>query len=999
MKQVLSRFLLLLGTSILAPFAADAQENFPVNSPHDIRPDYYAITNAIIYTDAQSKMEKATLIVKDGKIENVGVGIPIPSGAKVIDAKSKFIYPSFIDLYSNYGINIPAPPRSQGRERPQQFLSDKKGAYNWNEAIRAEMNAAEYFNYDEKRSKQYLESGFGIVLTGIQDGICRGTSALVLLGEGRENELLINPKAAAGFSFNKGSSSQDYPGSLMGSIALIRQTYFDARWYKTQSKQQDITLDAFIQSQSLPQVFEVDNKLSILRADKIGREFSVQYIIKGAGDEYQRLNEIRDAKVPLIIPVNFPKPNDVEDPFDASYVSLTDLKHWEMAPANARLLHDVGLEFAITSQGCETSADFWKNLRKAVQYGLSEQEALKALTENPAKWIRANNIGSLKKGMLANFFISNKNIFNKDAVVLENWVRGKKNMVNDPPPFDVRGNYKIALKGYDNYVMKIDGEMNKPSVALMAVDTLKAAYTNQFNIINIVFKAAKKSEQNIRLSAWPESIENMGDTLQQVKKLSGQAQMADGSFENFSATWYEAFKNNNRKKDSVPDLRMGDLIYPFVDYGWKDAPQTEAIVFKNVTVWSNEKEGVLKETDVAISNGKIVSVGKNLSLANAKIIDATGKHLTNGIIDEHSHIAIFRGVNECTQAVTSEVRIGDVVNSEDINIYRQLAGGVTSSQLLHGSCNPIGGQSALIKLRWGLAPEKMKIEHADGFIKFALGENVKQSNWGDRATFRYPQTRMGVEQVYFDAFIRAKEYEKNMKETPALTRKDLELDALVEILNKKRFITCHSYVQSEINMLIHVADSMGFKVNTFTHILEGYKVADKMKAHGVNASTFADWWAYKYEVTEAIPYNAAIMTKVGLTVAINSDDAEMGRRLNQEAAKTIKYGNMSEEQAWKMVTLNPAKMLHLDDRLGSIKPGKDADLVLWTDNPLSIYAKPAMTFVDGICYYSLEKDETLRKYIREERQRLINKMIAAKQAGEKTEKKVSIVEEEYHCEH
>jgi imidazolonepropionase-like amidohydrolase len=291
----------------------------------------------------------------------------------------------------------------------------------------------------------------------------------------------------------------------------------------------------------------------------------------------------------------------------------------------------------------------------------------------------------------------------------------------------------------------------------------------------------------------------------------------------------------------------------------------------------------------------------------------------------------------------------------------------------------------------------MKIEGADGFIKFALGENVKQSNWGIE-TNRYPQTRMGVEQIMYDEFIRAKEYEKNLKQNAAFTRKDLELEAVLEILNKKRFISCHSYVQSEINMLMHVGDSMGFKVNTFTHILEGYKVADKMKAHGVSASTFADWWAYKYEVIDAIPHNAAIMQKMGLNVAINSDDAEMGRRLNQEAAKIIKYGNISEEDAWKMVTLNPAKMLHLDNKLGSIKAGKDADLVLWNNNPLSIYAKPEMTFVDGICYYSIAQDEALRITIKTERQRLINKMIAAKQAGEKAEHKVSKIDENYHCE-
>ena len=992
MKNTIKIFF-LLSLFIIANFA-NAQQTFPVNGPHDDKPEYYALTNATIFVDAQTKLVKATLIIKDGKVINVGVGIAVPNEAKVIDIKGRFIYPSFIDLYSNYGINW----KNDLQTRGQQFISNKKGAYNWNEAIRAELNASDYFSYDEKKSKQYLEAGFGATLSSVHDGICRGSAALVLVGNGRENELLLNASAAASMSFNKGTSSQDYPGSLIGTIALIRQTYYDAKWYKTQNKENNLSLEAFQNLQSLPQIFEVENKLSVLRAHKIAAEFSNQYIIKGAGDEYQRLNEIAATKSPLIIPVNFPKPNDVDDPFDANYISLADLKHWELAPANPKFVSQVGIDFAITSSGCSDANEFLKNLRKAISYGLTEQAALKALTETPARLIKANQLGSLKKGMLANFFISTKNIFDKDAIITENWVAGKKHNVNELPAFDARGKYKMDLKGYENYSLKIDGEANKPQVSIMGSDTLKGSYHNQLNLITITFKENKNSENNIRLSVWPEKIEGYGDTLQQVKTLVGQAQMVDGSFQNFKAIWIESIKQKDKKADSIPSISLGDIIYPFTDYGNKELAKAETIIFKNASIWTNESEGILTETDVAISNGKIIAIGKNLSIKDAKIIDATGKHLTNGIIDEHSHIAIYRGVNECTQALTSEVRIGDVINCDDINIYRQLSGGVTSCQLLHGSCNPVGGQSALIKLRWGLAPEKMKIEQADGFIKFALGENVKQSNAGDRSTSRYPQTRMGVEQVYYDAFIRAKEYEAKMKANPALTRKDLELDALVEILNQKRFISCHSYVQSEINMLMHVADSMGFKVNTFTHILEGYKVADKMKAHGVCASTFADWWAYKYEVIEAIPYNAAIMAKEGITVAINSDDAEMGRRLNQEAAKTIKYGNISEVEAWKMVTLNPAKMLHLDNRLGSIKVGKDADLVLWTDNPLSIYAKPTYTFVDGICYYSLEKDEILRAQIKQERQRIINKMMAAKQAGEKTEKKISAIDLDYHCE-
>ena len=325
------------------------------------------------------------------------------------------------------------------------------------------------------------------------------------------------------------------------------------------------------------------------------------------------------------------------------------------------------------------------------------------------------------------------------------------------------------------------------------------------------------------------------------------------------------------------------------------------------------------------------------------------------------------------------MRIADNLNPEDISIYRILSGGVTSAHILHGSANTIGGQTQLIKMRWGVTDTALKFRNWDPFIKFALGENVKRTTSTNNN--RFPDTRMGVEEVLTDAFTRARDYERQRKAAPLATRRDLQLDALVEILNHKRFITCHSYVQSEITALMRVADKFGFTVNTFTHILEGYKVADKMKAQGCNASTFSDWWAYKIEVTDAIAYNATIMQRVGLNVCINSDDAEQQRHLNQESAKSIKYGGMSEEDAFKMCTLNPAIALHVADRVGSIKEGKDADLVLWSDNPLSVYAKAEKTIVDGIIYYDIDRDLQLRKYIATERNRLIQKMIAEKRSG------------------
>jgi imidazolonepropionase-like amidohydrolase len=326
-------------------------------------------------------------------------------------------------------------------------------------------------------------------------------------------------------------------------------------------------------------------------------------------------------------------------------------------------------------------------------------------------------------------------------------------------------------------------------------------------------------------------------------------------------------------------------------------------------------------------------------------------------------------------------------------LFRSLAGGVTSSHLLHGSANPIGGQTQLIKLRWGLTPEEMKFQNWPGFIKFALGENVKQSSSPNST--RFPQTRMGVEETFDDYFTRAQEYGK-LKRSGKPFRKDLELEALLEIIESKRFITCHSYVQSEITMMMRVAERFGFRLNTFTHILEGYKVADKMAKHGAGGSSFSDWWAYKYEVYEAIPQNARIMADQGVVVAINSDDAEMARRLNQEAAKSVMYAGMSQEDAWKMVTINPAKLMHVDDRTGSVKAGKDADLVLWNDNPLSIYASADKTWVDGTLYFDREQDTRLQDEVQRERARIIQKMQAEKKGGEGGERPRG-PKEHYHC--
>lgn len=983
------RRLKLLFSGLLFASLLQAQETFQVNGVGDKRDGCYAFTNATIVKDAQTTLTNATLVIRDGKIVAVGTGVNIPKDAVVVDCKDKYIYPSFIDIYSDYG--MPQAQRQQGGggfnfNQPAQLTTNQKGAYGWNQALKSDVQAYKIFSADESRAKPLRDMGFGTVLTHQKDGILRGTGTVVTLANEPDNFLVVKEKAASLLSFNKGTSTQSYPGSLMGTIALLRQTYLDAQWYKNnpaaaglQGDGVNITLKYFNEQQSLPQILDPaarggDDFWSLLRADRVGDEFGVQYILKATGKEYQRIKEVVATKAPLIVGLNFPAAMDVEDPNDARLVSLADMKNWELAPTNPGAIEKAGISFALTSADLRDARTFMANLRKAMENGLTEKAALEALTKTPATWLGVyDKVGSIDNGKLANFVITTGPVFGERTTLLQNWVQGVKHAVNESAWNSASGLYTLTTnssKGTNTYT--IDVKSNS-AATVIAKDTVNATFSFDGKVVKFGFAPEKRSRNNIRFSGF----NNGGGDW------NGMAEDAEGN----RMTW--TAKLNSTKPDTAtartrptPPNRIGKTMYPFTAYGTDSTlPQQGTYLIKNATVWTSEKEGKLEGADVLVKAGKIARVGKNLSDASATIIDGTGKHLTAGIIDEHSHIA-SASTNEGAQSVTSEVRMGDNLDPDDINIYRQLSGGVTTSHILHGSANTIGGQTQLIKLRWGVNDEELKFKNWDPFIKFALGENVKRTSSTNNN--RFPDTRMGVEQVLTDAFNRAVAYEKSMKADPKGTRRDLELDALVEIMNKQRFITCHSYVQSEITATMRVAEKFGFRINTFTHILEGYKVADKMKAHGANASTFSDWWAYKVEVTDAIPYNAYIMNKVGLNVAINSDDAEMARRLNQEAAKSVKYGGLTEEEALRMVTINPAKMLHVDDRVGSIKVGKDADLVLWSDNPLSIYAKAEKTMVDGTIYFDREKDAAMRKQVLAERTRLINKMVGEKRGGRPT---------------
>ncbi|WP_299210340.1 amidohydrolase family protein [uncultured Dokdonia sp.] len=979
---------ILIAGLVFCSFVMYGQDYFPANDGVKSKNENYTVfTNATIHTSPTETIKNGTLVVQDGKVVRVGKSVAIPSNAITIDLSGKHIYPSFIDMYTGFGIE--KPKREGGGRRGSQYDNTRDGYY-WNDHIRPDIQGIDEFKYNAKDAKAFVEAGFAVVATHQHDGIARGTGALIALNsDGNTANRVLDDNLAQYFSFDKSNTSgQSYPTSKMGAMALLRQVHHDLDWYeKGNVSTKDLSLEALTRNKNLPQFFEGGDVYDAMRIDRIGDQFGLNYMIIGAGDEYKRIQDIKNLNRTFILPLDFPDAYDVENPYAATYIDLGDMRHWNQAPTNPKLFESNGIPFALTTFKLKSPKEFKGQLMKAIKHGLSKEKALAALTTVPAQLLgKSNEIGSLKGGAWANFMITSGEIFEDETTLYEHWVQGNKTVVEDMNTVDIDGSYAMNIGG-TSYTLEVKNSTKKPSATLKTgEDEVKNEFKYADGWVQVTFP--KGDNTFVRL---------VGQVINDL--FFGKAVLPNGDERSFSANKVAVTSDKKDDKDKKDDDKEDDtapvimpMTYPNIAFGFEQQPSQQDILIRNATVWTNEADGILENTDVLIKDGKISKVGKNLSAGRAKVIDGTGKHVTSGIIDEHSHIAAF-DINEAGHNSTSEVRMSDVINPDDSDIYRNLAGGVTAIQLLHGSANPIGGQSAVMKLKWGASIDEMLLEDKK-FIKFALGENVKQSNW--QSFSRFPQTRMGVEQVFVDYFTRAKEYEA-LKKSGKPYRMDEEMETIVDILNEERYISCHSYVQSEINMLMKVAESFDFRINTFTHILEGYKVADKMAAHGVGGSTFSDWWAYKYEVNDAIPYNAAIMHNAGVVVAINSDDGEMSRRLNQEAAKIVKYGDVSEEEAWKMVTLNPAKLLHLDDRSGSIKVGKDGDVVVWSDHPLSIKAKAEQTIIEGTIYFDINRDLQLRDAVQAEKSKLVAMMLAEKKKGLKTQPAKKKEKQRLHC--
>lgn len=1018
----------------------------PADGLRQHTPRAFALVGATVVVAPGRVLEKATIVVRDGVIQSVGDSLTVPTDVRAYPMPGQWIYPGFVDAYGEieftpqhaHAPNAARQAALTGAATAAPASPDDEGTPYWNPLVRPERRTADHLRRDADRNENLRGQGFTLRLVAPSDGVIKGTSALVATSDEAPSRALVQADVAQHMRLTVRRDPQraEFPNSPMGAVALVRQALYDADWHAeawatfhagrgVPRPEHNAALEALAQLRSTRRLVIADapNERYFLRADRLAREFALNVVMRGSGREYRRLAAVRETGRPVILPLNFPKAPRVDTPEASRLVGLDELMHWDLAPENPARLERAGVRIALTTHGLSGAGDFLASLRQAVERGWPADAALRALTTTPAELFGiARDHGTLEPGKQANFVVTTGNLFDAATRVVETCVQGKRYDIRKPISFDPRGTWQVAIEGVSGPVeLVVFGERDelKASLKWPATGTTPAAKQLELARVSMiesqltaVFDAtAVQTPGRARLMTTMIVTESAPGI---APRLVGHVVWPDARKANLTATRTatqpavappsapatgpagEAPKHAEPEKKLVHLPASFDVNYPLGAWGVEPpaGPQpvvaARQILFTGATIWTCGPAGTLERASILIGEGKILAIGPELAAPEgATIVDCQGKHLTPGVIDCHSHIATDGGVNESSQSVTAEVRIGDFINADDINIYRQLAGGVTCSHILHGSANTIGGQCQIVKFRWGLLDEELKFAGAPPTIKFALGENVKQSNRGDRFTTRYPQTRMGVEQLVRDEFQAARDYarrrrlwEETHQGTPP--RRDLELDAIVEVLDGKRWIHCHSYRQDEVLAFLRTLQAFDVTVGAMQHILEGYKVADEMARHNAMGSAFADWWAYKFEVIDAIPHAGALMHRAGVVVSFNSDDAELARHLNQEAAKAIKYGGLTPDDALRFVTLNPARQMRIDAHVGSLEVGKHADLVVWSGPPLSNYARCEQTWIDGRRYFDRGEDQLRRQRDRSRRDTLIQKILASGAPMEET---------------
>jgi imidazolonepropionase-like amidohydrolase len=986
------RILLLVPLALaLAPGEAWAQQatrTAPVVALRDNTPGVHAFTGARIVVTPGRVLENATLVVRDGVVEAVGTNVDVPAGARVWNVAGRTLYPGFIDAHADLALGL-APP--EGRR--------DAGPVHWNPQVRAYFSAAADFLENPARRVALRSQGFTTAQVIPQLGIFRGETAVLSLGDGAAAERVIRPAVAQSLSFSGSDElGGGYPNSPMGSIALTRQTLLDADWYirvwdtyrqqpaglsPPETNAALAALDGVAQGEE-PLLVEATSDLEILRARAIAEEFPVDLWLRGSGEEYRIVDALSGLTTPLILPLAFPEAPDVETLEQALDAGLDDLRHWYLAPENPARLAAAGVTFALTADDLEETDEFLPNLRTAVARGLDRDVALAALTVNPARMlgIEANH-GTLEPGKLANIVVVDGDVFDDGAVIRDVWVEGERYTINAAPIVDARGTWTITsaderLNGRLSITGSPDRLRGTVSLGGQDVQLSEVEAATEAGRLHVAFPGSSIGIEGIvRLSASISGDEAFGWSA--LPDGSGPGWRAERTARASAAETSNGGNGENGGALRTAPLDLPD-IRPATAYGLERLPdQPEHVLVRDATVWTQGSQGRLENADLLITRGKVVRVGPDLDApAGATIVDAAGKHITPGLIDAHVHTSTS-GTNESGFAIVPEVRMGDVVAHDEIDMYHQLAGGLTLGHVMHGSANPIGGQNVFLKMRWGALPDQLELEDGPRTVKFALGENPK------RREDRYPDTRMGTQEIIRDHFLAARDYERRWQEWEASQeglppRRDLRMEALVDILNEDLRVQSHGYRQDEFLALIRLAEEFDFSIQALQHGVEAYKIAPELAASGVAAVVWSDWGSFKMEAYDGTPYNAKILLDAGVLTSLHSDDGQISSRMNWEAGKLLRTG-VSEEDALSLVTNRTAAVFGLQDRVGSLQPGLDADFVVWNGHPLSQFTRAEQTWIDGRKYFDLTEDMQRRDQVERERAQLIQLILDANGGG------------------
>ena len=900
-----------------------------------------AMKDARIVTKPGEVIEKGTVIIRDGLIEAVGANVEIPFDAKVFECEGLVIYAGFIDSGTTKGLPDDEDDGRQtgsGLDRRDIDLATQIAASTREvnrKGIYPDYSSSRFIQIESDDKKDWRKAGFTAVHVMPSGELLNGTSTLVSLVNENEtavrDSILLTDFAAAGGWRASGSG---YPSSLMGSVAHLRQTFLDGQhyggsWRIYQKVKQglkrpphDPAMESIgkLLNRQTPIIFPASKLDEIYRARDLANEFGLALILDGVQHGYELTEELKSMNVPILVRVNFPKKPELGKPaprrrsrFGPSRSSSDDEKEepetrvpvakgifedriekWETEVGNAATLAQAGIEFVFSTEGTKDGQEFIDNLRQAIKHGLDADVALGALTVGPARLFGLQSqLGSIESGKIANLVAMTDNFEKEKSKVKFTVVGGSVFETKEPKKKSDNGS---------------DTDENKSE--------------NKGKGIPDAPESGPEDQEEKKTDASDESQSSDDKPGKDEKKSAAdKIQFVDWPIET--------------DKSRIPTTKTGGNVF---------------IKSANVVTAVN---GELSDTSILIRDGRIAAIGKDLTPpSGTKVIDGSGAWVIPGIIDCHSHMVA--GGNEGTLSVTPEVRCQDNISSDDLSVYRAAAGGVTAANVLHGSANTIGGQRIVIQMKYKANPQEMMFKDFAPGIKFALGENVIRNE------NRYPNTRMGVESVLRMAFEAARQYRDDWNRYNELAeeqrsrtippRRDLRLETLQKVLDNQILVHCHCYNAGEILMLLQTFTRYGIENLTLEHGLEAYKIAPEIASfgkHGAHLSTFADFWGYKVEAYDAVPYNVALINAAGGTPILNSDSGERVRRLNHDAAKMVRWGGMSYQDAIRTITLNPAIALKLDGEVGSIEVGKKADIALFNGHPLNTFSRAFMTLIDG----------------------------------------------------